>query len=366
VAAGTICGGSCAGTCDGAGACSDTGVGVCSGGFACDPTGACRTSCTAKTDCQPNFDCNTTSGLCERVPESDCFDGVDNNGDGLPDCQDPTCLGTTATCVPAVGAGAVIGTVVNTLPCPAGFGGATTPLNAGIRSGSCTGCGCTTECTGNFSVYASDGCTGTATSRGSTTGINGDQSTCTNNSNVAVRSMKITSLTRSGCRGSGSSTWQAAAPAWDTSKVFCSVSRTSTTCGQNQLCVPKVATGISSKVSSAGSCPAGYTGAQATYYTGYTNGSCSSCSSCTASTTFNCGALAFAFTGSDACAGSNEFTSGVIPTYSTDSCKNFGATLTVSSMRLDWFSFDGDACRSNVTQNVAPTPTNGQLLCNAP
>src|SRR5262249_3791772 len=39
--------------------------------------------------------------------ESDCLDGIDNNGDGLKDCEDSTC--TTVACVPAAGAGNELG-----------------------------------------------------------------------------------------------------------------------------------------------------------------------------------------------------------------------------------------------------------------
>lgn len=363
VTAGTICGGSCSGTCDGAGTCSDTSAGSCPDGFACGAGGKCLTSCTVKADCQPNFDCDQASNVCKRIAESDCFDGIDNNGDGLADCQDPTCLDSSAICVPAVGAGAVIGTLVNQLPCPAGFGGPTQNLNSSIKSGSCTaGCDCETKCTGDFAVYTGTGCTGSSTTLGSTTGTNGDSSTCKNISNVNFQSIKITNLARNGCQNSGSSTWQAASPAWNTSKVFCSVNRSSLTCGQNQVCVPKVASGIASKVAAGGGCPTGYTGAQATYYTGYTNGSCSC--GCTASTDFNCAAIAFAFEDTDTCTGGNELVSANVSSYSS-SCNNFGGSVNIKSMRLDWFSLMGDSCTS--TANLtAPTPTGGQLLCNAP
>ncbi len=365
VAAGTICGGSCSGTCDGAGACSDTGSGSCPNGFACEAAGKCLTSCTAKSNCQPNFDCNLTSNVCERIPESDCFDGADNNGDGLADCEDPTCLGSTATCVPAVGAGAVIGTLVDQLPCPAGFAGATQSLYDGLKPGSCTGCDCKTKCNGNFSVYGSAGCTGTSTSLGSTTGVNGDKSNCYDNTDANFQSIKITSIARSGCQGSGSSTWQAASPAWNTSKVFCNVSRTSMTCGQNQLCVPKVASGIASKVAAPAACPTGYTGSQATYYTSFSNGLCSSCSSCNAGPTFNCAATAFAYTDNNACTGGNKLTSANVTSYSS-SCNDFGASANVKSMQLNWFSLTADDCTTNVQISTQPGPMNGQLVCNTP
>src|SRR5215471_9281669 len=68
----------------------------CKDGFACKPSG-CVTSCSSPSDCAPNFECKNRK--CERVPESDCLDGVDNNGDGLADCADPTCIGSVTECV---------------------------------------------------------------------------------------------------------------------------------------------------------------------------------------------------------------------------------------------------------------------------
>ena len=45
---------------------------------------------------------------CVRIPESDCLDGKDNNGDGLADCADPTCAAVVA-CVPDAPAGDELG-----------------------------------------------------------------------------------------------------------------------------------------------------------------------------------------------------------------------------------------------------------------
>jgi hypothetical protein len=95
-----ICGAACDGTCNGNGGCSSVGSGSCPNGFACG-TNMCKTSCSVDQDCQaPNFKC-TSSPNCVRIPESDCLDGVDNNGDGLIDCADPTCINSRVVCTPS-------------------------------------------------------------------------------------------------------------------------------------------------------------------------------------------------------------------------------------------------------------------------
>lgn len=362
VPAATICGASCGGTCDGAGTCSDSGAGACANGFACETAGKCKTSCMVKADCQPNFDCNGTNNKCERIPESDCFDNTDNNGDGLADCQDPTCMGTASTCVAAVGTGASIGTVIDQLPCPAGFGGATQPLNQGLQPGSCAGCGCKTICSGTLTTYAGTGCTSTTTST-TASGTSGDTSACADTTDANRQSIKITSITRSGCQGSGNNTWTAATPAWTTSKVFCTVSRSSPTCGQNQLCVPKVASGIASKVAAGGACPTGYSGTNATYYPSYSNGVCGACSGCTAGTTANCGTTGFAFPTDSACGGASQLIGANISNYTTI-CNDFGATWNIKSMKMGWIVQSDNCTLPGIATPAAQT--NGQLVCNTP
>ena len=364
VGAGTICGASCAGTCDGAGTCSDTVGGSCAGGFVCESAGQCKTSCTVKADCQPNFDCNTTNSKCERIPESDCFDNADNNGDGLADCQDPTCIGSTATCVAAVGAGATIGTVVDSLPCPAGFAGATQNLNAGLGAGSCSGCSCKTRCTATYRLYSGADCTGsyeTAT----VTGVNGDESACLNFTDSTRVSQKLSNVAVAGCQGTGTNTWTASSPVWSTSKVFCSVDRSSPTCGQNQVSVPKVTTGIASKVPDSGTCPAGYTGGEATYYPTFSNGVCQSCSICTGEAAYNCGSVGYAYDLNNTCTGgAGEFIGGNRTSF--NSCDSFGGSTTFRSLKVAIFDLTGDGCTANKTISTPATPTNGQRVCNFP
>jgi hypothetical protein len=92
-----ICGAACDGQCNGAGTCSSVAGGTCPNGLACGGSG-CKTMCVNNQDCQPNFMCVAPN--CARIPESDCLDGVDNNGDAKADCDDPTCT-ASVECVNA-------------------------------------------------------------------------------------------------------------------------------------------------------------------------------------------------------------------------------------------------------------------------
>jgi hypothetical protein len=83
-----------------------------------------------------------------RPAEANCFDGLDDNGDGLADCADPTCA-AVATCVAEVpadwtgydhlfdGSGAAPA-------CPSLFAQSATPGNSGLTAdpASCGACAC--------------------------------------------------------------------------------------------------------------------------------------------------------------------------------------------------------------------------------
>ncbi len=71
--------------------------------------------------------------MCVRVAESDCLDGIDNNGDGLVDCADPTCSAPVQ--VADVGAGQDVGIVLDSGPCLTGYDSALPYTRADSRQG---------------------------------------------------------------------------------------------------------------------------------------------------------------------------------------------------------------------------------------
>jgi len=86
--------------------------------------------------------------MCERILESNCLDGLDNNGDGLADCADPSC-NALVQCVPDVGAGNDIGIVLPTGPCPVGYD-AQVVYHDTLQGMACTGCSCKTKCSSDL------------------------------------------------------------------------------------------------------------------------------------------------------------------------------------------------------------------------
>ncbi len=250
----TICGAACDGKCDGAGGCSTGGGGTCPNGFACG-TNTCLTSCSKDTDCQTNFTCVAPN--CVRKPESDCLDGLDNNGDGLADCADPTCS-TQVTCVPSAATGNELGEFT-TSACGGSYA-TTEHFNQSLNvPTTCSGCGCSPYVDCAISIYFdyshSDCTTASLVGTYHTAGT-----ACLNGlgGNPLSVSESIT-LSASACnpvQGTPNAT------SWGTSSNFCAVTRSSATCSGNNVCVAKPASApICVRIPSAGAaCPAGYGG----------------------------------------------------------------------------------------------------------
>lgn len=268
---GTICGGACDGTCNGTGVCSSTG-GVCPGGYACG-VGSCKTSCTGPADCQSNFVCNGSS-MCQRIPESDCLDGVDNNGDGLIDCADPMCTAGFA-CVPIPQAGTPLGVHITGGACPTNYTVAMPAYHSGLTNGSCSGCTCQTFWNATVSAYAANNtCTGSATTSKLHAGA---ESVFCDAVSGNFQSVGLTVFGADHCTTGGTVTYSGAT--WATNDTFC-VARTSNTCGDaNQVCAakPMGAAGMCDAIPS-GVCPTGYANNNGvTYYTNYSGGGCNAC-----------------------------------------------------------------------------------------
>lgn len=284
----TSCGSDCSGKCDGAGQCQGSGSGTpCPDGYACGADQKCLSSCSNDTQCQTNFHCMASK--CVRVAESDCLDGIDNNGDGKADCQDPTCQ-AQYTCVPTGGNGTV-GVVGSS--CPTGFGPATT-MYADLQDTSCTnGCTCKTqidECALDVSIFTDNTCSAgevSATISGPPNGMTScapvQTPSVANYQGFHSGSIKTTKH----CVAGGSSTRPE--PAFGTKTNLCPARRISQTCGDsNQVCTAKPSTAsLCIALSGNANCPTGYP-SRTVYYQSYQKGSCS-CSQCASAPSLNCG-----------------------------------------------------------------------------
>lgn len=349
---GTICGASCDGKCDGAGNCSTNG-GVCPNGYTCG-AGGCKTSCTTDPDCQtPNFKCDTGTSTCKRVPESDCLDGKDNNGDGLIDCADPTCT-AGYECVPAPVNGATLGMHITSGSCPTDYSTATA-YHSGLTAGACSGCSCQTYFGATISLYGSSNttCNGGSQTSIRPVGVN-NSSICTNVTTGTYGSANITLVLPDHCVESGSGSQGAAT--WQTNDTFCAA-RTSATCGNaNQVCVakPPNAGSVCSSLPAGGSCPTGYTTTDGkTYYTGSSAGSCT-CSTCLNATAANVTVASNIYQNS-LCSGSQQLAT------SSGGCSQLSTSYTRSAVKTA-FAVSNDNCVANYAK-TQPTGTGGALFC---
>ena len=343
----TICGAACDGTCDGAGTCSTNG-GTCPNGYACGGAGGCKTSCTTQADCQPFFMCNAPN--CVRVPESNCLDGIDNNGDGLADCADPTCA-AIVECVPTPPSGGELGVHLTSGSCPTSYN---TPeaYHTGLQPKSCTGCTCQTQCQATTNVYTGASCNTAPVSTvfsGPPTG----SVICKNINATTYASGTLNAPALAGCVAGGTATQPD--PTWTTNDTFCAA-KTSNTCDAQHVCVAKPAsTPVCARVDASASCPAGYTTTNGVYYADFMRGSCGSCSSCTQATSLTCTVGAFS---SQALTGANCTGGG---TLIDNTCGTLNRGV-YSSVELALSSSGTDNCTTNVS-STPPTAIGSTRIC---
>ena len=364
-----ICGAACDGHCDGSGSCSTAG-GSCPNGFACG-AGGCKTTCSGNGDCQTHFHC--TAPNCTRDVESDCLDGLDNNGDGLIDCADPTC--TTVMCVSSI-PGDEIGTISSSCsdsnyPTPETF-------HQTLSSVTCTGCGCSaTGTVQSSSTFYTGSCGSGPVALSALDTGNGVCVTVSPPTAYAAFDSGAQSVASTSC----SITQQAAAgtPQWGVTTNFCVARQSPSTaaCGSTKACVAKPANAakVCVRIPSAGaSCPAGYGNSNGTYYTGFNPATCNGCT-CTSSTNGNISSYYadyFELYTTSNCSesfGKQGYpASGACVTYYDD----YGGTMyplssfTVASVRfveVQRLPVGFFTCSSSATVSAQAQPTGGSTMC---
>jgi hypothetical protein len=371
-AATIICGAACDGHCDGAGMCSSVAGGSCPGGFSCTSSG-CKTSCGDDNDCQPNFKCMAPS--CQRVPESDCLDGKDNNGDALADCQDPTCV-AAVSCVPAIPQGDELGVFTNA-SCPTDYPTAEVQ-HQGLNAPSCTtsGCGCDplVTCQISFGFSGATDCSSPTNVTQTTTAnlanpLNGDTLPCaTYGANIGSLKLNSVSYVGTSCGAKGSTTPPAIS--WTTTTTFCAAARTSDTCGPQQVCASKPPTGVAAciRIPQAGaSCPVGYGGQSATWYSQATDNRMCTC---------GCSVIQNGACGTRAAVDMNQTTSCPITLPLAGGCQltsiggcfaNSGFTCVmpspVGAYGAQAAGASGAQCSATVTGSGAATPAGASTIC---
>jgi hypothetical protein len=273
-------------TCDG----SKCGAACPAGQFACNgkciATGlACAGQCPANT--------LLCKGMCTplaAVPKEQCWNGEDDDCDGMPDCADSECQ-PVAMCVPAVDdfrVGVQLPSV--SAACPASFTRAPTVLRTGLKSASssCGGCSCdlangsacnplqmTLWFCGINDELCNDACradrNGIAVSKLIANVPPMDHPECSRPEFPAPSACELVTCELMGfkVRGGGmksnlcSAAGKPSLPAasWTRETLFCEAEqRSAAGCPAGGVCVPKPATGtVCAVVPGSRSCPAGFT-----------------------------------------------------------------------------------------------------------
>jgi hypothetical protein len=205
----------------------------------------------------------------------DCFNGLDDDCDGLNDCADPDCA-PTALCVPRPSG--TVGTVVGATDlCPKGFApnsNNATPYGLTVNGGgtTCSGCLCAqtvsaTSCAATLTTYLSTAdCQAAANGKNVLTVSSTSPDPCpvpdTSTANVFGAALSAWTVTSASCGPSG--TPVRPTPSFATSTGFCEAAvvlqaNPNTGCAAGSVCMRRPPAGDASCVllADASACPAG-------------------------------------------------------------------------------------------------------------
>jgi hypothetical protein len=301
------------------------------------------------------------------VPESDCFDGVDNNGDGLADCEDPTC-GTVGQCELDPGAG-TLGNLTSGA-CATNFGTAQV-VNRNLTDGACPSgsCNCNVDvrCNSTTTLYTGASCgTGAVTVSvppAPAGQLNGPCVAITDQVYASSTASKTGSPVSATCSSFGTPTLPN--PTWGVTSNFCPVTRKGKCATAGQACIPKVTTGsVCVQLGVGATCPAGYAGSSATWYGGYTLGSCAC--GCNVASSSCTGYSQVKYYADSACGNFYGYNTGTGCTAGCCSGLYYGGALTHTGTSIGGvtaYSGNGSGtCNSTVTR-TASTTTMGSVIC---
>jgi len=311
---------------------------------------------------------------CVFQSAEDCFNGIDDDCNGMTDCADPACTPAT-DCVPAAGgsAGFALGTTVApSAACPTLYDTTMpTDLHNGLSGGAnCTGCSCnaTVSCSGTLYVYSSaTACNADTTlTGGMSVGMvtNANMGTmCVVHSFAQGQTYRVGpyQTTSSACTSAGTAT--KTTPSWSMNNRFCKTDKVGAGCSPGYVCVPKVTTSHCALADGAQTCQPGYT-PMGTWYTGFSDTrSCGACA-CGAQTPGDC---------------TRDVNNNTIPQYmqlyaggcssgvnanSPSNSHNCGG-LTFADGAFGWENFNPKlpSCPASAPLTGALTPTGQQTLC---
>jgi hypothetical protein len=226
----------------------------------------------------PTRDLAGSDALCIPAPEN-CFNGIDDDCNGLIDCADPACT-PTASCVPAV-ADAIYGTLLPSGTCPQP-GATAQPLynNFSTAPQQCSGClfEPMPDANTGIDVYSDDDGAACAMKPQST--LQGSVTWNAPCQSLTLYGQFQISNLRGKCSYYSGSPSLPSPPL--TKNEFCASAATGTGCSPGNVCAPRVGSHAACVLTSAASCPASYPNASS-WYPAYKEGrSCTACADATA------------------------------------------------------------------------------------
>jgi hypothetical protein len=226
----------------------------------------------------------STSSTGTGATESDCTNGLDDDGNGYADCYDPNCTGAGFQCTDVPegwsGPSAFYEGSPTTIPCcPLDYpslgprGGA----SVAAQAAACSACGCSPAsvlCEPAYvDVYAAPDCTNP------TAPVNQDGACRTVGG--ASFGAQAPSVKLDGCVASGGDVISKPAPAWSVADQICNAPSTSKGCGSGQVCARPVGFMASNTLcfwrSGQVDCPAGLTKKYSFYTSIHDDRGCSPC-----------------------------------------------------------------------------------------
>jgi hypothetical protein len=204
-----------------------------------------------------------------------CFNGVDDDCDGLADCADPDCSGGAspqAVCVPDPGSFTAGTTVGATSACPSAWP-SPTPISAGMSS-TCDGSGCigcnlisdwaqTDDCYVVLYDWGASVCLGGTGNEIRTSGVCKSISTIGGGDYHSIVGPNYEGF----CSGSGGTSTKVAS--WGTNEKFCGGGPVGAGCNAGSMCVPAAPNHCVIKTGSQVACPTNYTLNTTRFYTSF-------------------------------------------------------------------------------------------------
>jgi hypothetical protein len=302
------------------------------------------------------------------VPTTEnCFNGVDDDCDGLADCADPDCSGGVApqaVCVPDPGSFTAGVTVSGGTACP-GAWPSPSPIYAGLNAtcdgSNCIGCNLisdwaqTDDCYVVLYDWGGTMCLSGTGNEIRTSGVCKSISTITSGDYHSIVGPNYEGF----CSGAGGTATKITS--WSTNEKFCSGGLVGAGCNAGSICVPAGPNHCVIKTGSQVTCPTNYTLNTTRFYTGVDDSARSCNCSCKLSGTGGCSGTPTVqlYTGSDCSTKATALNN--LGCDSTQDLSSFNQALATGVTVTSHAS-----CSTSTSQTGSAAPQNEQTVCCTP